>query len=256
MQVLRFIELKCIYTVGMAAALNVCEGCEIDKMLESFCVNCEQLYCQECTTYHMKCKTTRSHILLDASHRDTDINHSSIEVKCGNECGEQVVSLCLDCRQLLCIDCFNKHSMLKATKEHNAITAKHLTDSHPRVIESRPSVVSHPQQLVRAQVQVEKGQYSGTFTNKFKCSAPGDKEVARVRGIAILSDGRIVVADYKNRSLKLFNSELRFETVKYIKEDPRGIATSANDFVVVTIADKKEIRIYKFEKIRYALTKR
>ncbi|XP_071169240.1 tripartite motif-containing protein 3-like [Mytilus edulis] len=147
--------------------------------------------------------------------------------------------------------------MLKATKGHIAISAKQLardetmsfiSDSHSGVVETRTHVVSHVQQLVQAQVQVEKGQYSGTFKHEFMCSAPGDKEVTRVRGIAILSDGRIVVADYKNRSLKLFNSELRFETVKYIKEDPRGMATSANDFVVVTIADKKEIRIYKFEK--------
>ncbi|VDI63296.1 Hypothetical predicted protein, partial [Mytilus galloprovincialis] len=189
----------------MAAAPNVCDGCEKDEKVESFCVNCEQLYCQECTVYHMKCKATRSHILMDTSNLDTDITHSSIGVKCGNECGEQVVLLCLDCKQLLCNDCSQKHARLKATKGHTAITAKQLVRdettslSSDGVYSERTSVVSHPHELVHAQVQVKKGPHSGTFFNEFMSSAPGDKELTRVRGIVILSDGRIIVADYKNR---------------------------------------------------------
>ncbi|XP_063414739.1 uncharacterized protein LOC134696739 [Mytilus trossulus] len=237
----------------MEAASTACDGCEKDEKVESFCVNCEQLYCLECTGYHMKCKATRSHVLLDASHLDKDISHASTDVQCGNECGEQGVILCLDCKQLLCDNCTQKHARLKATKEHNAITAKQLARDETASLTSfgayseRTSIVSRPKELVHAQVQVEKGPYSGMFAHEFMSSAPGDKEVTRVRGIVILSDGRIIVADYKNRSLKLYSSELKFEMAKDIKEDPRGMAASANDFVVVTIADKKEIKIYKVE---------
>ncbi|XP_063420501.1 uncharacterized protein LOC134705707 [Mytilus trossulus] len=237
----------------MAAAPNVCDGCTKDGKVESFCVNCEQLYCQECTVYHMKCKVTRSHILMDASNVDTYNAHSSIDVKCGNECGEQAVVLCLDCKQLLCNDCSEKHSMLKATKGHNTITAKQLVREETASLSSdcvyseQTSVISHPQELVHAQVQVEKGPHSGTFLHEFMSSAPGDKELTRVRGIVLLFDGRIIIADYKNRSLKLFSREMKFEMAKDIKDDPRGMVASAYDNVIVTFADKKEIRIYEIE---------
>ena len=72
--------------------------------------------------------------------------------------------------------------------------------------------------------------------------------MTRVRGISILADGRIVVADYKNRSLKLFNKDLNFVTAKDVKDDPRGMAyIHPDDQVAVTFSDKKEVRLYRID---------
>ena len=150
------------------------------------------------------------------------------------------------------------HSTVKATKQHFVIPAREMNK------EETESVISDSQTQIHklmsacslAQVSVEKGKYIGTYSNDLMSSAPADKEVTRVRGLAILTDGRIVVADYKNKSLKLFNAKLQFIISKNLKEDPRGMVGTSNDLVAVTIADKKEIRLYRLEnaKIKRSIT--
>lgn len=245
----------------MATVSKVCDGCdEVTETLEVYCANCDQAFCHDCTLYHRKLKSTRIHILVDASHDITDLNLSSVNANCGNDCGEPAVSLCIDCKQLLCTNCTNKHSSLKATKHHIAIAAKQLPiDETISVVSDRQCVSSNRRSLAftqhrddsfQAQVQ-DNGPFRGQFANELMSSAPADKEVTRVRGIAILSDGKIVVADYKNRSLKLFKRDLKFEMARELKDDPRGIASTPNDLIAVTIADKKEIRIFRIDnKIR------
>ncbi|VDI63297.1 Hypothetical predicted protein [Mytilus galloprovincialis] len=143
----------------MAGNPNICDGCDSYEKIKSCCVNCEQGYCQECTAHHMKCRTTRLHILMDASNIDADKTLNSFDVKFVNECGKQAVMLCLDCKQLLCNSCTQKHARLKATNDHNAITAKQLARDETLSItsvdaysERRTAAVLDSQELVHAQV--------------------------------------------------------------------------------------------------------
>lgn len=240
----------------MAAAIPKCSACESVDCPETYCIECEQLYCHKCSRVHRRQKATRSHSLVDITNISNDFDRSIVRHKC-NACddSETVNGLCLVCFELFCEDCIKRHKALKATLNHNVIAAHLLkADDLVSVHESEADgdkysvAKSHRSDASSAQVQIGKGPYSGVFTHEFMSSAKSDKEVTSVRGIAILTNGYIVVADYKNRSLKLFNKDLTFVSAKDMKDEPRGMAyILPDDQVAVTFSDKKEVRLFKFE---------
>lgn len=239
----------------MASASFQCDGCFQQIPHSSFCATCEQLFCPDCTRFHMKSKATRLHILVDTSNQGRDFTECK-NLNCGNNCRELALSLCLGCKQILCTSCNQRHSKLKATKDHvyiaiqtictgDAISESFDSGSTDNASKGKLSKISPNQNST--QVEGDSGPFEGTLVKDFISAAPRDTEVTRVRGLVLLRDGKCVVADYKNRSLKLFSTAGNFEMSKDLKEDPRGIAITANDFIAVTIADKKEIKIFRVE---------
>lgn len=92
--------------------------------------------------------------------------------------------------------------------------------------------------------------YKGRIITERPSTAPGETAMTRIRGMTFLLDGRLVVIDSKNKCLKVFKPEwYELLTKKELTDEPRGIAAVSQDEVVITFADKKEVRIYKMDKV-------
>ncbi|CAC5368386.1 unnamed protein product [Mytilus coruscus] len=220
-----------------------CEVCDNNGPLKSFCVNCAQTFCGTCTEYHQKLLATRFHMLLDISKNDGFFRNLSIELVCEMNCGKYAVYVCIYCKELLCDICSKNHSNEHSLKPINPLLdTTNVTRSDSRSFSSNPRSV-----IVYDEVSKEGGHYKGEFCKEFTSTFTTDKELVRIRGMAILPDGRIILADSKNKVLKVFNEQLKLKLTEKMKAEPRGLAAMYTNLVAVTIAEKKEVRIYKIE---------
>lgn len=91
--------------------------------------------------------------------------------------------------------------------------------------------------------------YNGKLLFENTCAAPGETKMTRIRGMAILQDGRLLIIDNGNCCLKIFKGESNeFVTKKELHDEPRGIAYVSHDEFIVSYAYKKEIVFYKIDK--------
>ncbi|XP_071169190.1 uncharacterized protein [Mytilus edulis] len=232
--------------------VGTCDGCNKPLTQTTYCVECTQCFCAGCTKVHTRQNATKSHILLRLSPDASGASSFKIGRNC-EICEEkmEVVSLCASCREMYCTECSGRHHLVKATKDHQLCPLK-LWDSS---LEIRPaSSVVQDSTKKKAQVNVilnpVKDLYRGRLVTERPSTAPGETAMTRIRGMTILQDGRLLVIDSKNKCLKVFKPEwYELLTKKELTDEPRGIAAVSQDEVVITFADKKEVRIYKIDKV-------
>lgn len=241
---LSFILLKYDFYV-LALNLPNCETCDKNEPLKSFCVNCAQTFCGPCTEYHQKLLATQFHMLLDISTSDVDglFHNLSVELFCEMSCSKYAVNVCIYCKELLCDICSTRHSKEHDLKSINPLpNTSNLTHSDSRSFSSNPRSF-----IIYDEVSKQGGHYRGEYSKEFKSTSTTDKELVRIRGVAILPDGRIILADSKNKVLKVYNEQQKLMLTKQVKAEPRGLAAMHANLVAVTIAEKKEVRIYKID---------
>ena len=88
--------------------------------------------------------------------------------------------------------------------------------------------------------------YQADFDLRINIVTPGDTFVPRILGLSMLSDGRLVLIDSKNKNIKVFKPNWYEDLFKHaLDEEPTGIASNDADEIIVTFAHKLEVRRFK-----------
>ena len=88
--------------------------------------------------------------------------------------------------------------------------------------------------------------YKTDFDLQVNTLSPGDTFVTRILGLAMVSDGSLVLIDCKNKSIKVFKPKWYETVIRHdLDEEPTGIASNGADEIIVTFAHKLEVRRYK-----------
>ena len=91
-----------------------------------------------------------------------------------------------------------------------------------------------------------KGKYKAEFDLTVNSLSPGDTSVARILGLAMVSDGSLVLIDCKNRNIKVFKPKWYEAAIRHeLDEEPTGIASNGTDEIIVTFAHKLEVRRFR-----------
>ncbi|XP_060589339.1 uncharacterized protein LOC132744567, partial [Ruditapes philippinarum] len=106
----------------------VCELCKhLDIKIHAVasCRDCEELYCDTCSTAHKRQKATKNHPI---SCHDRLAERGTCE-PCNDKgtTGKTACHICVDCDEVLCFDCFTVHIKQKATREHKVVCSE-VTD--------------------------------------------------------------------------------------------------------------------------------
>jgi hypothetical protein len=95
----------------------MCDPCkyqEIKKEAKSFCDECEELLCADCTNKHRSKKITKSHALENPDCVEYIIIECEIcEIK-----DKEAAMFCNTCEEALCETCGQRHKKQNATKSH------------------------------------------------------------------------------------------------------------------------------------------
>ena len=97
---------------------------------------------------------------------------------------------------------------------------------------------------------LERNLYKGNLLIEKSCAAPGETEITRIRGMTMLGDGRLIIIDSKKKCINIFKPDwYDFTSKKQLTDEPRGISFISQDEIVVTFAEKREVRIFKMDKV-------
>ncbi|XP_053389333.1 uncharacterized protein LOC128552325 [Mercenaria mercenaria] len=110
--------------ISCAAIFLLCDTClenEIQAKATSYCIECEENFCDDCGRKHKSLKISKNHEIVDVSNI---IPRRSIK-NC-NQCQENgksanAVRYCTDCKKYFCTDCCQIHKRYKVTKSHNLL---------------------------------------------------------------------------------------------------------------------------------------
>ena len=84
--------------------------------------------------------------------------------------------------------------------------------------------------------------------HEFSSWCPGDKmETTCVTGLACLHDGRLVLADQDNKTLKLFDSEFKHRSRIELPVPPWTVTVTANNKILVTLPELKQFWQFSVE---------
>jgi len=95
-----------------------CDGCSSDEASASetvkpasmFCVQCQQNYCEQCSLYHRKMKSSSSHTQADIWKGSASVELMSklSPVMCEQHKNEEMKVFCQECKVAICMMCFSK----------------------------------------------------------------------------------------------------------------------------------------------------
>ncbi|XP_060557439.1 uncharacterized protein LOC132717878 [Ruditapes philippinarum] len=114
---------------------NTCHPCKLVKKLafaNKYCIECEEMLCEDCVISHVKRKATASHKPVP-----TDKSYASI-ILC-TPCKDDGTTIhaatyCEECEEYLCNDCTRSHGKRKATTAHKP---KALEDFDNKALNTR-----------------------------------------------------------------------------------------------------------------------
>ncbi|XP_045178579.2 uncharacterized protein LOC123538489 [Mercenaria mercenaria] len=108
---------------GQVEPDKICDPCvsvNRNKIAASFCQECEELLCAECTNQHRTKKITKSHSLKSPEF----VEYVKIDCTICDNRSIQAVMFCKSCEEALCELCAKKHSSQKITKTHTLESIK------------------------------------------------------------------------------------------------------------------------------------
>lgn len=100
-----------------------CQQCSSDDVVveaESYCIDCEQYLCKNCTSMHARMKATKTHQII--GKEEVKMSPSQPEMLCC-PCKEgdvivQAQTYCPVCEEFYCENCERVHKSMKSTKSH------------------------------------------------------------------------------------------------------------------------------------------
>lgn len=90
---------------------------------------------------------------------------------------------------------------------------------------------------------------SAVFLKEFKVTSASDPfQVCDITGCTVLEDGRIVLADMYNQSLKLFGTDTKLAAHSKLSAEPWDITAVGSDLVVITLPHEKKLQFFQIGK--------
>ena len=90
---------------------------------------------------------------------------------------------------------------------------------------------------------------SAAFLKEFKVTSASDPfQVCDITGCTVLEDGRIVLADMYNQSLKLFGTDAKLAAHSKLSAEPWDITAVSSDQVVITLPQEKKLQFFQIGK--------
>jgi len=125
-------------SAGHAAQRIPCDICSSDeasadesgKPASMYCVQCEQNYCDQCSQYHRKMKSSSSHMQVDIGKESVAVELISkiSPTMCELHKSEEIKVFCQECRVAICIMCF-----IKSHKTHDCADIDEMSDDLRKV---------------------------------------------------------------------------------------------------------------------------
>ncbi len=119
----------------------------------------------------------------------------------------------------------NSQQQLRLSAEFGEVVAGAVTDSTVVVLDRRRNRF--------AVFELESGRLLGTFGDNYR----DQRRLRNPRDIAVLKDGRVVVADTDNDRLKIFSTDLAVLLGSYPVTRPAGVAVAPDGMIVVWSED-------------------
>lgn len=215
----------------------LCDACTRNGLEEDavvFCKQCQEYYCTSCANYHKNFKISRLHVLLQFGG-----GLFSPSIWNGHSNGYEHFDLAEDRSSLASGRVKSHRSSNKAQsaktitsiKSTNSSSFRTITDQNSRFDVKRKGLV--PKAL-------------GEFNVKTK----NDTKPCFVTGMACLDDGRVVIVDYNNKRLKLFDKNYKFVTDLEAPFCSWGVAFVEGKIVAVSNAYKIDLYIIEPKKIQ------
>jgi len=93
---------------------ELCSELDVETTGTSYCVECEQSYCDQCTLVHRKLKMSKSHKVVDIKDKPSAEERFKMAVSyCEEHPKEEIKLYCNDCETVTCLMCHavkhNKH---------------------------------------------------------------------------------------------------------------------------------------------------
>ncbi|XP_045174734.2 E3 ubiquitin-protein ligase TRIM56-like [Mercenaria mercenaria] len=133
-----------------------CDVCGEGYEATHYCTDCEENFCERCTTSHMKMKMSREHafIQLKALSKKNQNYTRKIQKKyfCPQHKGEEIKMVCKECGTKLCVVCkltehenHNTSSIAKEADDRRAalLTSVTIAKDHLDSLESNKCIASH-----------------------------------------------------------------------------------------------------------------
>ena len=216
-----------------------CDACTFDgKTKEAlfFCPDCNDYMCDTCGNYHQKMKITRAHHLLSGENMPRKVSVTS-PTEHGNEIDDGIDTYTL-AEELSFWG--NDSTPAEEFSSCDSISGPADELSMKQISTTAEGVVKKKKPRLRRVVLGE------TSTVNVKYST--DKYDPLITGLALLSNGDILLADYNNKCLKMLEQSQRIKDVLDLQGIPYDVSVINERDAVVTLP----LQQYVIQFVRYS----
>jgi len=126
-------------SAGQEAQHIPCDGCNSDdasagetvKPASMYCVQCQQNYCEQCSLYHRKMKSSSNHnqVYIGKESESVEQIFKVTPAMCEQHKSEEIKVFCRECRVAMCVMCF-----IKSHKTHDCSDIEEVSDNLRRLV--------------------------------------------------------------------------------------------------------------------------
>lgn len=202
------------------------DACKMDgkqKEAKYYCADCEDYMCATCEAYHKKVKSTRLHNVLSGDHIPQKAITKRTTIADDSDSSDNKSTPAED------LGPSENKSTPAEDLGHESTQAEDL-NSRTR---TRSSVGAFLDATVTSHVTIDMGHVSDAYK-------------PLVSGLAFNQDGELLVADYNNEALKIFDGKFTIKAVLPCEGTPYDVAIINDKEAVMTVIDKQWLLYVKF----------
>lgn len=233
--------MSSVYKVSKEVIFT-CDACRTvgdHAEASGFCTNCEEYLCETCFKCHSKNKTSRHHALLDKDNMPKGASKSCVSCKETDDYVE-AVKYCTERENYYCNSCF------QVPKRSQSMRWEFLRDKDSA---SKWSVDKIGASIDEMKICNGNGEHventeKFSFVRDVNMKATSDDRDCYIAEMTLISSNELLVTDYNNKSLKLF--DITDDKMKYtltLQSPPIGITTIAKDQVAAVLENECKIQI-------------
>ena len=213
----------------MSVNIYSCDACRLDGTIQEakfFCLECNDYMCFNCETYHQKVKATRLHNLMSVErNRDKVVPMPGIE-------SEEVTGDKSTAAENVN---FSGDDSTPAEEDYTWEPSV-AEDCSSGIASYAEEYASHTGKSYRLFLDAAQAAYTS-----IEISHASDKYEPLVTGLAFAANGELLVADYNNKTLKLFDSSLKIKQILVCPGIPYDVAIINDRSAVVTFPLQRNV---------------
>ena len=150
-------------------------------------------------------------------------------------------AFCQDCQQLLCPSCHKVHQSDTDTSQHQVHTGQDRRYSIDKATNTRST-------RSKRNHEDDCSSRKAVYVRQIEIASPTDERKAVVTSIEVLPDGCLLVCDYGNKNLKLFDTEYEVLSVVRLSSEPWGIVALTSRDALVNLPEMYCLQTVKIRK--------